>query len=112
MKTKMDSRLIPGAAELDKTDYIAYFVDRKGFIERTLKETSASFGKTLDQAARDVNFLQSEAGKAVHKLAAGEKVDLREVMAAVDKARASFNQLTDIRNKMMEAYREILKLRK
>jgi len=56
--------------------------------------------------------LQSEAGKAVHKLAAGEKVDLHQVMAAVDRARASFTQLTDLRNKMMEAYREILKLRK
>lgn len=112
MKTKKESRLISGAADFDKTDFIAFFVDRKGFIERTLKEANSSFGKTLNQAAKDVNSLQSEAGKAVHRLEAGEKVDLREVMAAVDRAKASFSQLTDVRNKMMEAYREILKLRK
>ncbi len=33
-------------------------------------------------------------------------------MAAVEKAKVSFNQLTEIRNKMMDAYREILKMRK
>jgi len=59
-----------------------------------------------------VNLLQSETGKAVNKLAVGEKVDLNEVMVAVEKARASFNQLTEIRNKMMDAYREILKMQK
>jgi flagellar hook-basal body complex protein FliE len=112
MKTKKENRLTSGAADLDKTEFIAFFVDRKGFIERTLKEANSSFGKTLNQAAKDVNSLQSETGKAVHRLATGEKVDLRDVMAAVDKAKASFSQLTEVRNKMLEAYREILKLRK
>ena len=112
MKTKKENRLTSGAADLDKTEFIAFFVDRKGFIERTLKEANSSFGKTLNQAAKDVNSLQSETGKAVQRLATGEKVDLRDVMAAVDKAKASFSQLTEVRNKMLEAYREILKLRK
>lgn len=112
MKTKRDSGLIPDAAALDKTEFVALFVDKRGFIERTLREASCSFDRMLNQAARDVNVLRSETGKAVNKLAVGEKVDLNEVMAAVEKAKVSFNQLTEIRNKMMDAYREILKMRK
>jgi|PlaIllAssembly_1097288.scaffolds.fasta_scaffold238447_3 flagellar hook-basal body complex protein FliE len=112
MKKKKNSGLIPDAAALDKSDLVALFVDKKGFIERTLRDATCSFGRTLNQAAKDVNLLQSETGKAVNKLAVGEKVDLNEVMVAVEKARASFNQLTEIRNKMMDAYREILKMQK
>ncbi len=63
MKTKRDSGLIPDAAALDKTEFVALFVDKRGFIERTLREASCSFDRTLNQAARDVNVLQSETGQ-------------------------------------------------
>jgi flagellar hook-basal body complex protein FliE len=112
MKTKKTLGLISDTAVFDKTQIVALFLDKKGFIERTLSEANSSFGKTLNQTARDVNSLQSETGKVVDKLAVGEKVDFRELMAAAERAKASFNQLAEIRNKMIDAYREILKMRK
>ncbi len=111
MKRLTESGPLPDVSAFDKREYVAVFLDKKGFIEKTLRETSSSFGKTLDQAAKDVNVLQSEAGKVADKLTLGKKVDLQDVMAAVDKAKTSFDQLTEIRNKMIEAYREILRMR-
>ncbi len=79
-------------------------------INKTLKETNASFGETLNQAIADVNSLQSEAGKAVEKMVSGEATDLHEVMIAVEKARTSFDLLMEIRNKTIDVYREIMRM--
>jgi flagellar hook-basal body complex protein FliE len=79
-------------------------------INKTLKETNSSFGDTLNQAIADVNSLQSEAGKAVEKMVAGETTDLHEVMIAVEKARTSFDLLMEIRNKTIDVYREIMRM--
>lgn len=79
-------------------------------INRTLKETNASFGDTLNQAIADVNGLQQEAGKAVEKMVSGQSTDLHEVMIAVEKARTSFDLLMEIRNKTIDVYREIMRM--
>jgi flagellar hook-basal body complex protein FliE len=84
--------------------------NKRTLIDRTLKETNASFGQTLERAMADVNALQNEAGKAVEKMVVGETVDLHEVMVAVEKAKTSFDLLMEIRNKALEAYREIMRM--
>ena len=84
--------------------------DKNNAIDKTLRETNESFGDTLNKAITDVNKLQSEAGKAVDKMVGGEAVDLHEVMIAVEKAKTSFDLLMEIRNKTIDAYREIMRI--
>ena len=79
-------------------------------VNKMLKEANTSFGETLDQTMRDVNALQSEAGKAVQRMVSGEATDTREVMIAVEKAKTSFELLMEIRNKTIDAYREIMRM--
>jgi flagellar hook-basal body complex protein FliE len=79
-------------------------------IESTLKEAQQSFGDTLTQAMSDVNALQAEAGTAVNRLVSGEATDLHDVMIAVEKARTSFDLLMEIRNKAIDAYRELMRM--
>lgn len=79
-------------------------------IDGTLKETQRSFGETLTRAMTDVNTLQAQAGDAVNRLISGEATDLHQVMIAVEKARTSFDLLMEIRNKAVEAYREIMRM--
>ena len=81
-----------------------------GVIDKALKDSNASFGETLSKAITDVNSLQAEAGKAVDKMVVGEAVDLHEVMIAVEKAKTSFDLLMEIRNKTIDAYREIMRM--
>lgn len=83
---------------------------KRSYIDQTLKETNDSFGETLNKAITDVNNLQSEAGKAVEKMVVGEKVDLHDVMIAVEKARTSFDLLMEIRNRTIAAYQEIMRM--
>ena len=100
MKIGQALTLVPNVAQTNK----------RTLIDRTLKETNASFGQTLERAMADVNALQNEAGKAVDKMVVGETVDLHEVMVAVEKAKTSFDLLMEIRNKALDAYREIMRM--
>jgi flagellar hook-basal body complex protein FliE len=84
--------------------------NKKTIIDKTLKETTQSFGDTLNQAITDVNALQNEAGKAMNRMVSGEATDLHEVMIAVEKARTSFDLLMEVRNKALDAYREIMRM--
>ena len=81
-----------------------------GEINKAIKESSTTFGQTLTQAISDVNNLQSEAGRAVEKMVAGEGTDLHDVMIAVEKARTSFDLLMEIRNKTIDMYQEIMRI--
>lgn len=81
-----------------------------GSVVKSLKENNVSFGETLNQAVKDVNALQTEAGKAVEKMVDGENVDLHDVMIAVEKAKTSFDLLMEIRNKTIDAYRELMRI--
>jgi flagellar hook-basal body complex protein FliE len=83
---------------------------KKSIIDTALRETNAGFGETLTKAIADVNTLQAEAGKAVDKMVTGEATDLHEVMIAAEKARTSFDLLMEVRNKMLDAYREIMRM--
>lgn len=82
---------------------------QRSLINKALKDTNESFGQTLSKAIADVNALQTQAGRAVEQLVAGEAVDLHEVMIAVEKAKTSFELLMEIRNKAIETYREIMR---
>jgi flagellar hook-basal body complex protein FliE len=100
MKISQALTLVPNVAQ----------TNQRSQINRTLKETNASFGETLERVMADVNSLQNEAGKAVEKMVVGEAVDLHEVMVAVEKAKTSFDLLMEIRNKALDAYREIMRM--
>lgn len=69
-----------------------------------------SFSKFLGEMVDKVNQTQSEADKAVQKLATGESKGLHEVMIAVEKSSISFQFLTQVRNKAVEAYQEIMRM--
>ena len=74
------------------------------------KEQFKTFKETLDGFIMDVNKLQHEAGRSVEKLLTGEIKDVHDVMIAVEKAGTSFELMMEIRNKMIEAYHEVLRM--
>jgi flagellar hook-basal body complex protein FliE len=75
-----------------------------------LPNSQNTFSTTLKNAMDDVNNLQMEAGAAIEKMVAGEDVDMHEVMIAVEKAKTSFDLLMEVRNKTLEAYRELIRM--
>lgn len=70
-----------------------------------------SFKDVLIKSISEVNDMQLDAEKAINDLALGKTENVTEVMAAVEKAGIAFNNLMAIRNKIIDAYREIQQLR-
>ncbi|MFW6244469.1 MAG: flagellar hook-basal body complex protein FliE [Fibrobacterota bacterium] len=70
-----------------------------------------SFKETLDTFLNDVNKMQSASSAAQRKLLAGEVTDVHQVMNKSEEAKVAFNMIVEIRNKVLEAYNEIMRLR-
>lgn len=71
---------------------------------------AVGFGKFLEEMVSKVNEQQVTADKSIQSLATGESKGLHEVMLAVEKASVSFQMLTQVRNKAVEAYQEIMRM--
>jgi len=69
-----------------------------------------NFEQTLKKFINDVDKAQKFAGESVEKLLTGEIKDIHDVMIAVEKAGTSFELMMEIRNKMIDAYREIMRM--
>lgn len=69
-----------------------------------------SFGQMLRDALKQVNDLQTEADDLARKLATGEISDVHTVMIASEKATLALELTVQIRNKVIEAYQEIMRM--
>ncbi|HTN72824.1 MAG TPA: flagellar hook-basal body complex protein FliE [Methylomirabilota bacterium] len=75
------------------------------------KETQqGDFSTHLKNALGDVNDLQQKADQAIQQLVGEGKGDLQETMIALEKADVSFRLMMQIRNKVLEAYQEIMRM--
>jgi flagellar hook-basal body complex protein FliE len=70
-----------------------------------------SFKDTLGSFLQDVNGLQNKADESIQKMAAGEINDVHQVMESVEEANVAFNMMMEIRNKVMDAYQEVMRIR-
>ena len=70
-----------------------------------------SFADVMIDSLNEVNRLQTEADAGVQRLLAGETDNVAEVFAASNKAGIAFDLLMEVRNKLLEAYREIQQMR-
>lgn len=73
------------------------------------KET-LTFGEVLAKSIGDVNSLQKEANMAIEKLATGKSKNLSETMLAIERADLAFKQMNQVRLKVVEAYREMMRM--
>lgn len=71
---------------------------------------SQSFGDFLAQSISKVNSVQQDANVAMQRLASGESKNIHETLLAVEKADLAFKQMNQVRMKVIDAYREIMKM--
>lgn len=70
-----------------------------------------SFKDVLLDSLSEVNKLQQEATQGVERLVTGQTDNMAEVFSAVRKADVAFSMLMEMRNKLIEAYREVQQMR-
>jgi len=66
-----------------------------------------SFQSVLLESLDEVNRLQTQADEGVQKLLTGQSDNVAEVLSAVNKAGVAFDLLMEIRNKLVDSYKEI-----
>jgi len=69
----------------------------------------SDFRKILDKSVKEVNTLLLEADQSAQQMLLG-KMDIHQAMVAIEKANVSFRFLLQVRNKMMAAYEEIMRM--
>ena len=68
-----------------------------------------AFGQVLSNYINDVSNLQHNASESLQKLATGEIKDVHQVMIAMNEAGVAFKLMMQIRNKLVQAYKQIIK---
>ena len=69
------------------------------------------FKQVLLESLDEVNRLQAEADGRVSALVRGDTDNVAEVFTAVNKAGIAFDMLMEIRNKLLDAYQEVMQMR-
>ncbi len=80
-------------------------------VQETAGAERPDFGALLKQSIEGVKSAQGEASQMAAAFEAGEPgVDLAQVMVSIQKASLSFEAMTQVRNKLLTAYQEIMSM--
>ncbi|MBT5550507.1 MAG: flagellar hook-basal body complex protein FliE [Nitrospina sp.] len=72
-------------------------------------EGGTSFADTLASSLDKVNTMQKQADVAIQDFVAGDTRNIHETMIAVGKADLAFRLTMQVRNKIVEAYQEVMR---
>jgi flagellar hook-basal body complex protein FliE len=76
----------------------------------TTQSNQADFGKAMLKSLESANQDQTEANASILDLLSGKQQDINTVVASVAKADMSFKLLVGVRNKLVEAYKETMRM--
>ena len=94
-------------------------LETKGFNELDSKlfksdlsgaDNRKSFSEMLSSSISEVNGLQQDADTAIQKLVTGESKNLHETLLAVEKADIAFKAMNQVRMKVIDAYKEVMRM--
>jgi flagellar hook-basal body complex protein FliE len=71
---------------------------------------AAAFGATLSDAITNVDASQKAANAQVEAFISGEQEDLHEVMISMNEAQLHFQLMTEVRNRSLETYQELMRM--
>lgn len=80
-------------------------------VQQVNNPASANFSDLLQQAVNNVNDLQSTSGELKNAVEMGDRsVSLAEAMIASQKAGVAFEATVQVRNKLVDAYKQIMSM--
>jgi len=74
------------------------------------QSASDSFASMLGQFVSDVNAQQNISAQAVNALQSGQNVPLHQAVIAMEEANVSFQLMVEVRNRLLDAYQEIMRM--
>ena len=91
---------------------------KSGQLDRALSGSAAAdaaqpdsnFGELLDGLVGGVDEASANAARAVGALATGEDIDIHDVAIASEMESLAFSLALQVRNKVVEAYQEVMRM--
>ena len=74
------------------------------------REDGSAFGKIMSDVVREAVQAESEAANAIQDLVSGTVDNVHDVVMAVGKANMAIQLLVEIRNGVLEAYKELSRI--
>lgn len=71
---------------------------------------AGSFSQMLTESIDKVNTHQVQADSAIKELVAGRSKNIHETMLTIERADASLKMMMNVRNKILDAYKEIMRM--
>jgi flagellar hook-basal body complex protein FliE len=85
-------------------------MNRDGLKSTSTQEASKTFSQILEDSLDKVNLYQSQADTAIKELVAGRTKNIHETMLTIERADTSLKMMMQVRNKILDAYREIMRM--
>lgn len=76
----------------------------------TPRQRPTGFSNAFEEAVNKVDDAQKAADTQVEAFVAGEQENLHEVMIAMNEASLSFQMMTEVRNRAIETYQELMRM--
>ncbi|MCL5237171.1 MAG: flagellar hook-basal body complex protein FliE [Nitrospirae bacterium] len=78
--------------------------------QKTTHKSGTSFEAAIQDALKEVSDIQSDAEKAIEDFSKGEVKDIHTVVVAMEKADMSLQTMLQVRNKLLTAYDDIMRM--
>jgi flagellar hook-basal body complex protein FliE len=76
----------------------------------TTASSGAGFGSLLARAIGNVNQVQQNAQSSIDKFLSGQDEEVHKVALATQQAALSFDMFLQVRNKIVSAYQEVMRM--
>lgn len=98
----------------DITAVNAYAISRETVqtpgLQDKLQPKERSFGELLMGALEGVNEMQIEADRSIEDLTTGASKDIHQTMIAMEKADVSLKLMVQVRDKVVDAYKQLMQM--
>lgn len=104
---------IAGRAQIGESPYLTGRTTEVVHEQESAAElggNSPTFAHMLEKSLEDVNTQQHQANTAINELVAGRNKNIHETMLVLERADASLKMAMQVRNKILDAYREIMRM--
>ena len=96
---------------LQKTSPLQQLAEFENRLQKQgIEPNSVDFEQVLSDALKDVNKAQVESNVQIQNMLSGDIQDVHTAMIAVQKADLSFQMMMQVRNKLIDAYQEIMRM--
>jgi flagellar hook-basal body complex protein FliE len=78
--------------------------------EKAATKTSMPFSEVVEKAVNGVNEMQVQADQKSADLLSGKTDDVHDVSIAMQRSKLSFELMMEIRNKLLDTYKEVSRI--